>query len=97
MNSKERQRGGILQGRYKAPQFEVSYNSLPGKVSMHDDLMQDGLLRKNKGAGSFITIGETPHSDSQRISSYQDQAAKSASALFPNSERNPQKHLPLNN
>ena len=25
---------------------------------MHDDLMQDGLLKKDKGAGSFITIGE---------------------------------------
>ncbi len=28
------------------------------KVRMHDDLMQDGLLKKDKGAGSFITIGE---------------------------------------
>lgn len=67
MDSKERQSGGILQGRYKAPQFEVSYNSLPGKVSMHDDLMQEGLLKEDKGIDSFITIGESPHSDSQRI------------------------------
>lgn len=28
------------------------------KVRMHDDLMQEGLLKKDKGAGSFITIGE---------------------------------------
>lgn len=28
------------------------------KVRMHDDLMQDGLLKKDKNAGSFITIGE---------------------------------------
>lgn len=28
------------------------------KVRMHDDLMQDGLLKKDKGAGTFITIGE---------------------------------------
>ena len=28
------------------------------KVRMPDDLMQDGLLKKDKGAGSFITIGE---------------------------------------
>lgn len=28
------------------------------KVRMHDDLMQDGRLKKDKGAGSFITIGE---------------------------------------
>ena len=28
------------------------------KVRMHDDLMQDGLLKIDKGAGSFITIGE---------------------------------------
>lgn len=91
MNPKERQRRGILQGRYKTPQFEVSYNSLSGKVSMLDDLMQDGLLRKDKGAGSFITIGESPHSDSQRISSYQDQAAKSASAWSASSAKNPSK------
>lgn len=25
---------------------------------MHDDLMQDGLLKKDRNAGSFITIGE---------------------------------------
>lgn len=28
------------------------------KVRMHDDLMQDGLLKKDKGAGAFISIGE---------------------------------------
>lgn len=28
------------------------------KVRMHDDLMQDGLLKKDRAAGSFITIGE---------------------------------------
>ncbi|TNJ39344.1 hypothetical protein FGF66_04335 [Chlorobaculum thiosulfatiphilum] len=28
------------------------------KARMHDDLMQDGLLKKDKKAGSFITIGE---------------------------------------
>lgn len=28
------------------------------KVRMHDDLMQDGLIKKDRGAGSFITIGE---------------------------------------
>ncbi len=32
--------------------FEVT------KVRMHDDLMQDGLLKKDKKAGSFVTIGE---------------------------------------
>lgn len=37
---------------YNLGQFMVS------KVRMHDDLMQDGLLKKDKGAGSFITIGE---------------------------------------
>lgn len=37
---------------YNLGQFTVS------KVRMHDDLMQDGLLKKDKGAGSFITIGE---------------------------------------
>ena len=37
---------------YNLGQFRVS------KVRMHDDLMQDGLLKKDKGAGSFITIGE---------------------------------------
>lgn len=28
------------------------------KVRMHDDLMQEGLLKKDRNAGSFITIGE---------------------------------------
>jgi len=28
------------------------------KVRMHDDLMQDGLLKKDKKAASFMTIGE---------------------------------------
>lgn len=37
---------------YNLGDFRVS------KVRMHDDLMQDGLLKKDKGAGSFITIGE---------------------------------------
>ena len=37
---------------YKLGSFVVS------KVRMHDDLMQDGLLKKDKGAGAFITIGE---------------------------------------
>lgn len=37
---------------YNLGDFTVS------KVRMHDDLMQDGLLKKDKGAGSFITIGE---------------------------------------
>lgn len=37
---------------YNLGQFTVS------KVRMHDDLMQDGLLKKDKGAGAFITIGE---------------------------------------
>jgi adenine-specific DNA-methyltransferase len=32
--------------------FEVT------KARMHDDLMQDGLMKKDKKAGSFITIGE---------------------------------------
>ncbi len=32
--------------------FEVT------KVRMHDDLMQDGLLKKDKKAASFVTIGE---------------------------------------
>ena len=32
--------------------FEVT------KVRMHDDLMQDGLMKKDRKAGSFITIGE---------------------------------------
>ena len=37
---------------YDQGQFKVS------KVRMHDDLMQDGLLKKDRNAGSFITIGE---------------------------------------
>lgn len=37
---------------YNLGSFTVS------KVRMHDDLMQDGLLKKDKGAGAFITIGE---------------------------------------
>lgn len=32
--------------------FQVS------KVRMHDDLLQDGLTKKDKKAGSFVTIGE---------------------------------------
>lgn len=28
------------------------------KVRMHDDLMQDGLIKKDKKAASFVTIGE---------------------------------------
>lgn len=32
--------------------FEVT------KVRMHDDLMQDGLLKRDKKAASFVTIGE---------------------------------------
>ncbi len=32
--------------------FEVT------KARMHDDLMQDGLMKKDRKAGSFITIGE---------------------------------------
>lgn len=40
---------------------EKSYNMgsyTVSKVRMHDDLMQDGLLKKDRKAGSFITIGE---------------------------------------
>lgn len=37
---------------YNLGSFTVS------KVRMHDDLMQDGLLKKDRGAGAFITIGE---------------------------------------
>ena len=33
-------------------QFEVT------KVRMHDDLLQEGLLKKDKKAASFVTIGE---------------------------------------
>lgn len=32
--------------------FEVT------KVRMHDDLMQEGLFKKDKKAASFVTIGE---------------------------------------
>ena len=35
----------------EADSFEVT------KVRMHDDLMQDGLIRKDKKAASFVTIG----------------------------------------
>lgn len=35
-----------------AGSFEVT------KARMHDDLMQDGLLKKDKKAASFVTIGE---------------------------------------
>ena len=42
----------INEADYRLGTFTVS------KVRMHDDLMQDGLLKKDKGAGSFITIGE---------------------------------------
>lgn len=37
---------------YNFGSFQVS------KVRMSDDLLQDGLLKKDKGAGSFIIIGE---------------------------------------
>ena len=33
-------------------------NYIVSKVRMHDGLMQDGLLKKDRKAGSFITIGE---------------------------------------
>ena len=36
----------------KVGTFEVT------KVRMHDDLMQDGLIKKDKKAASFVTIGE---------------------------------------
>lgn len=36
----------------KMGSFEVT------KVRMHDDLMQDGLIKKDKKAASFVTIGE---------------------------------------
>lgn len=44
--------GSINDADYNLGSYTVS------KVRMHDDLMQDGLLKKDKGAGSFITIGE---------------------------------------
>ncbi|MBN3036186.1 MAG: site-specific DNA-methyltransferase, partial [Bacteroidales bacterium] len=40
------------------------------KVRMHDDLMQDGLLKKDRKAGSFITIGEpdiTLHTSNEKL------------------------------
>ncbi|HVK53651.1 MAG TPA: hypothetical protein VM532_01340 [Burkholderiales bacterium] len=37
----------------KAGNFEVT------KVRMHDDLMQEGLLKKDKKAAPFVTIGES--------------------------------------
>ncbi|MGE4240280.1 site-specific DNA-methyltransferase [Ramlibacter sp.] len=36
----------------KVGSFEIT------KVRMHDDLMQDGLIKKDKKAASFVTIGE---------------------------------------
>ena len=42
----------IKEKDYNLGTYQVS------KVRMHDDLMQDGLLKKDRGAGSFITIGE---------------------------------------
>lgn len=42
----------INESDYNFGNFTVS------KVRMHDDLMQDGLLKKDRKAGSFITIGE---------------------------------------
>lgn len=42
----------INEADYNLGTFTVS------KVRMHDDLMQDGLLKKDRKAGSFITIGE---------------------------------------
>jgi adenine-specific DNA-methyltransferase len=36
----------------KVGSFEVT------KARMHDDLMQDGLIKKDKKAASFVTIGE---------------------------------------
>lgn len=44
--------GNINERDYNFGTYTVS------KVRMHDDLMQDGLLKKDRGAGSFITIGE---------------------------------------
>ncbi|MGE3802558.1 MAG: site-specific DNA-methyltransferase [Candidatus Kapaibacterium sp.] len=44
--------------------FEVT------KTRMHDDLMQDGLMKKPKGVGSFVTIGEpdiTLHRDGEAL------------------------------
>ncbi len=37
------------------------------KVRMHDDLMQEGLVKKDKKAASFVTIGEPDiHADKQK-------------------------------
>lgn len=47
-----------------AGSFEVT------KVRMHDDLMQEGLLKKDKKAASFVTIGEPdikPHKEGNNI------------------------------
>ena len=41
-----------IQSDYNLGTFMVS------KARMHDDLMQDGLLKKDKKAASFVTIGE---------------------------------------
>lgn len=41
-----------IQSDYDLGTFMVS------KARMHDDLMQDGLLKKDKNAASFVTIGE---------------------------------------
>lgn len=41
-----------IQSDYDLGTFMVS------KARMHDDLMQDGLLKKDKKAASFVTIGE---------------------------------------
>jgi hypothetical protein len=49
-----------------AGSFEVT------KVRMHDDLMQEGLLKKDKKAASFVTIGEPDilvHSDEWIVNS----------------------------
>ena len=45
----------ISSGEVDTQQFGVFTVS---KVRMHDDLMQDGLLKKDKNAGSFVIIGE---------------------------------------
>lgn len=41
--------------------YDADYNldiHTVSKVRMHDDLTQDGLLKKDKEAGMFITIGK---------------------------------------
>jgi hypothetical protein len=41
------------------------------KVRMHDDLMQEGLVKKDKKAASFVTIGEPDiHPEKQKDGSY---------------------------